>query len=202
MGSLGRVAAVCGLSVLLAVTAQAEDWQLVKDEGGIRVYLAPVPGSKYKAYRGITTIKTDIATLRALQNDVGGSCAWIHECREQKLLKSEGSHSWTYTRFNTPWPVTPRDSVLEVSSEEGANGSVTRILKGVPDYLPEVKGFVRISKVEGFWKLVPKRRGEVEVTYQAHTEPGGSVPSWLANSFVVDAPYNTLEALRARAEKR
>ncbi|MGH8352275.1 MAG: START domain-containing protein, partial [Pseudomonas sp.] len=56
--------------------------------------------------------------------------------------------------------------------------------------------------VEGLWKLVPMGGGEVEVTYQVHSEPGGSVPSWLANSFVVDAPYNTLAALRARAEKR
>jgi hypothetical protein len=34
-----------------------------------------------------------------------------------------------------------------------------------------------------------------------HTEPGGSVPSWLANKFVVDAPFNTLKALKDHAEK-
>ncbi|MNO08734.1 hypothetical protein D3C81_2315520 [compost metagenome] len=56
--------------------------------------------------------------------------------------------------------------------------------------------------MDGLWKLVPKGAGEVEVTYQVHTEPGGSVPSWLANSFVVDAPFNTLKAMRERAERR
>ncbi|MEG6650646.1 hypothetical protein V2A87_51920, partial [Pseudomonas aeruginosa] len=30
----------------------------------------------------------------------------------------------------------------------------------------------------------------------------GSIPSWLANSFVVDAPLNTLKGLRSAAEKR
>ncbi|MGH8354737.1 MAG: START domain-containing protein, partial [Pseudomonas sp.] len=153
MGSLARVGVVCALSLLIAATARAEDWQLVKDEEGIRVYLSPVPGSKYKAYRGVARIKADIATLRALQEDVSGSCAWIHECREQRLLKSEGAHSWTYSRFNTPWPVTPRDSVIHVTTQESADGSVTRILEGVPDYLPQEKGFVRVSKVEGLWKL-------------------------------------------------
>ncbi|MDA8483016.1 START domain-containing protein [Pseudomonas resinovorans] len=197
-----KVAALCALGLLAASAVQAEDWKLAKDEDGIKVFLSEVPGSKYKAYRGVATIKADMVTLRALQEDVAGSCAWIHECKEQKLLKSEGAQSWTYTRFNTPWPVTPRDSVLHVTSEIGADGSVTRVLEGVPKYLPEADGFVRVTEVKGFWKLEPKGAGEVEVTYQVHTEPGGSVPSWLANSFVVDAPFNTLKAMRQRAEKR
>ena len=49
---------------------------------------------------------------------------------------------------------------------------------------------------------MPKGDNLTEVTYQVHTEPGGSVPSWLANSFVVDAPFNTLSGLRTLAEKR
>ncbi|MCO6059321.1 START domain-containing protein [Pseudomonas sp. MOB-449] len=196
-----KVAALCALGLFAASVAQAEEWKLAKDEDGIKVFLSEVPGSRYKAYRGVVVMKADIATLRALQEDVAGSCAWIHECKDQKLLKSEGPQSWTYTRFNTPWPVTPRDSVIHVTSQLGADGSVMRILEGVPKYLPESNGYVRVTQVDGFWKLVPKGVGEVEVTYQVHTEPGGSVPSWLANSFVVDAPFNTLKAMRQRAEK-
>jgi len=201
MGSLHRMAVLCGLTVLLATaTAQAEDWQVAKEKDGIKVSLSEVAGSKYKAYRGVTVMKTSVAKLRALQEDVSGACAWIHECKSQKLLKHEGSKSWTYTQFNTPWPVTPRDSVLEVTTEDGADGSLTRKLKGVPKYLPEEKGFVRVAQVDGFWKFTPKGEGQVEVVYQVHTEPGGDVPSWLANKFVVDAPFNTLEALKKLAE--
>lgn len=57
-----------------------------------------------------------------------------------------------------------------------------------------------MAKVEGFWKLVPKG-DTTEVTYQVHTEPGGSVPAMVANKFVVDSPFNTLKQLRERAEK-
>ncbi|AHL35227.1 hypothetical protein CD58_21185 [Pseudomonas brassicacearum] len=202
MGSLHRMAVMCGLTVLLATaTAQAEDWQVVKEQDGIKVSLSEVAGSKYKAYQGVTVMKTTMAKLRALQEDVPGACAWIHECKSQKLVKHEGDKSWTYTQFNTPWPVTARDSVLEVTTVEGADGSLTRNLKGVPKYLPEEQDYVRVSQVEGFWKFVPKGAGQVEVTYQVHTDPGGSVPSWLANKFVVDAPFNTLKALKERAEK-
>lgn len=202
MGSLHRMAVLCGLTVLLATaTAQAEDWKVVKDQDGIKVSLSDVAGSKYKAYRGVTVMNTTMAKLRALQEDVPNACSWIHECKSQKLLKYEGNKSWTYTQFNTPWPVTSRDSVLEVTTVEGADGSLTRNLKGVPTYLPEEKGFVRVTQVDGYWTFVPKGAGQVEVTYQVHTEPGGDVPSWLANKFVVDAPFNTLKALKDRAEK-
>ena len=201
MGSLHRVAMVCGLSVLMVGAAHAEDWKVAKNEDGIKVSLSDVPGSQYKAYQGVTTIKAPMAKVLGLQEDAAAACAWIHECKSQKLLKHEGDQSWTYTQFNTPWPVTPRDSVLLVTTVKGDDGSLTRNLKGLPTYIPEEKGFVRVAQVEGFWKMVPKGDNVTEVTYQVHTEPGGSVPSWLANKFVVDAPFNTLKALKERAEK-
>jgi hypothetical protein len=201
MVSLSRVAAICGLSLLAGGLVHAEDWQLAKDEDGIRIYLSEVQGSKYKAYRGVTTIKSDVASLRALQEDVKGSCEWIHACAEQSLLKHEGAESWIYTRFEMPWPVTARDSILHVVTVENADGSLVRKLDGQPQYRSAEKDFVRVASLEGAWTFVPKADGMVEVTYQVHTEPGGSVPSWLANSFVVDAPFNTLSGLRTLAEK-
>jgi hypothetical protein len=201
MGSLHRLAVVCGLTAFVAVAAHADDWQTAKDQDGIKVSLSEVPGSQYKAYRGVTVIKAPLAKVQALQEDVAGACAWIHECKSQKLLKKEGDQAWTYTQFNTPWPVTARDSVLKVTTVQGADGSLTRNLEGVPSYIPEEKGFVRVAQVKGFWKLVPKGGDNTEVTYQVHTEPGGSVPSWLANKFVVDAPFNTLKGLKEKAEK-
>lgn len=190
--------ALCGL---IATGVQAQDWQLAKDEAGIKVYLSSVPGSQYKAYRAVTTVNADLQKLLSLQADVKGSCAWIFECQEQSMLKAAGAESWLYSRFSAPWPVTARDSVLLITTSVAADGTVTRLLKALPEYLPKEKDFVRVSRVDGFWTLQPKAAGAVEVVYQAHMEPGGSVPSWLANSFVVDAPFNTLQAFRQAAEK-
>ena len=93
-----------------------------------------------------------------------------------------------------PWPVTGRDVVIHVTTEKTADGTVIRHLKADPTYIPEEKGQIRVPKLVGEWKLQPKGQGVTEVTYQVETEPGGSIPSWLANSFVVDAPLNTLRA--------
>ncbi|MDX5373902.1 MAG: START domain-containing protein [Pseudomonadaceae bacterium] len=197
-----RAVALGAAALLIGLPAQAEDWQLVKDEDGIRVYLSAVPGSKYKAYRGEVSIASDMASLRALQEDVQGSCAWIYACVGQRLLKHEGAESWVHSRFAMPWPVQARDAVVHLLTEEGADGSLTRRMEGQPQYLPGLKDHVRVTSLQGFWRFVPQQAGKVEVIYQLHSEPGGSVPSWLANSFVVDAPFNTLKALRALAEGR
>ena len=200
MNGVGRW--LLGAVLMLGLAqVQAAQWRLVKDEAGIRVYLRQVPGSSFQAFRGVTRIRTDMPRLLALQDDVSAACAWIHACSEQRLLKHEGNLSWAYSRFHTPWPVQPRDSILQVTTTRDADGRVTRTLHGVADYLPLQPGFVRVSKVEGFWSLTPLD-GEIEVVYQVHSEPGGSVPAWLANSFVVDAPFNTLQGLRQLAEQR
>ncbi|MCG8907781.1 MULTISPECIES: START domain-containing protein [Pseudomonas] len=184
-----------------AGTALAEDWKLEKEDDGVKVFLSPVAGSKYKAYRGVVDIKADVAKINALQEDVAGSCKWIHACAEMRLLKTEGENSWTYSKIDMPWPVTGRDVVIHVTTEKTADGGLIRHLKAEPTYIPEEKGEIRVPKLIGEWKLVPKGAGVTEVTYQVQTEPGGSIPSWLANSFVVDAPMNTLKGLRSAAEK-
>jgi len=69
MGSLKRIAVLCGFTVLFAGAAHAEDWQIAKDEDGIKVSLSDIAGSKYKAYRGVTVIKAPIAKVLALQED-------------------------------------------------------------------------------------------------------------------------------------
>lgn len=189
------VMSICG-------TALAEDWQLAKDEDGVKVYLSAVPGSKYKAYRGVVDIKADVATINALQEDVKGSCKWIHACADMRLLKTEGGDTWTYSKISMPWPVTGRDVVIHVTTEKTPDGGMIRHLNGEPTFTPEVSGEIRVPKLVGEWKLQPKGQGVTEVTYQVETEPGGSIPSWLANSFVVDAPLNTLKGLRSAAEKR
>ena len=185
-----------------AVQAAERQWRLEREEQGVSVYLADVPGSKYKTYRGVVTINGDLAAVQAAQEDIEGSCAWIFSCQQQRLLDTRGDVSELYTRFEMPWPVKARDSVIKVTTHIDADGGVMRLLEAVPDRLPEEKDFVRVQRVDGRWQLKPLADGKVEVTYEAHTEPGGSVPSWLANSFVVDAPLQTLQGLRAKVEGR
>ncbi|WP_157817434.1 hypothetical protein [Candidatus Thiodictyon syntrophicum] len=59
----------------------------------------------------------------------------------------------------------------------------------------------RGQSTAGHWRCTRRPDAMVEVEYQLHLEPNGEVPSWLANSVVVDAPYQTLLRLRAEIMK-
>ena len=61
---------------------------------------------------------------------------------------------------------------------------------------PVYDGIVRIQKMKGYWLLTDKGNGIVEVLQQCVAEPGGSIPDWLANSAVVDTPYQSMYKLK------
>lgn len=196
------IVAVTLLGCAMAFTAAAAppaDWRLAKDSDGIRVYLRKVEGSQYQAYRGVVEIRADISTLSALQDDPVGACRWVFACAEMRLLKQNRGERWTYTRIAMPWPVQDRDVVIHLRDEPLADGLV-RHLQGEPDFIAERQGLLRVPSLSGQWRMRTKSPGVTEVIYEAQSEPGGSIPAWLANSFVVDAPFNTLKNLRSVAE--
>ncbi|MGE9761177.1 MULTISPECIES: START domain-containing protein [Pseudomonadaceae] len=182
------------------VHAQAAEWKLAKDKDGVRVYLSEVPGSHYKSFRGVTLVNADVATLGHLQENLRVSCAWLYACAQMRLLKYSDEAIWVYLDTKLPWPAAPRDLVLRVSTEETPDGGMIRHLQAAPDYIPPVKDRIRVPSVSGTWQMVPKGPKLTEVTYEMRGEPGGSVPSWLANQFVVDAPFESLRMLKVVAE--
>lgn len=184
----------------LFVQAQGSDWQLAKDQDGVRVYLSEVPGSRYKSFRGVTLVKADVATLGHLQENLRVSCAWLYACAQMRLLKYSDEAIWVYLDTKLPWPAAPRDLVLKVSTEQTPDGGMIRHLQAAPDYIPPVQGRIRVPSLSGTWQMTPKGPKLTEVTYEMRGEPGGSVPSWLANQFVVDAPFESLRMLKLVAE--
>jgi len=106
-----------------------------------------------------------------------------------------------FTIFLTkgPFPVKDRDSVFEQITVIDKNGKHARItLNPLPDFIPENEDAVRVKNGSGFWDLEADNNNNVKVIYQFHGEPGGDVPAWLANNFVVSHPFKTMENLKKR----
>lgn len=192
---------LCVVTLLMPCAVVAEqDWRLVKDEEGIQVYLKDVPGSSYQAYRGVAQIHANLDRLLALQDDPVQACQWIYECRQQKMLKQDQDRAWTYTQVNTPWPVQARDTVLQIDTRRLGQGEVVREISAAPSFLPKNSEYVRVPQANGYWKFTAKGAQLVEVVYELHAEPGGHVPAWLANRFVVESPFQSLQQLRRLAQ--
>lgn len=185
------------LSVLvIAFTAYGESnqWEGVKNEGGIEISLRSVPGSAIKEFRAVTSVQGRISSILALLEDYGSYTKWMHRCTEAKLLlKKNQFERVVYTVTSSPWPVEDRDiAVKSVVSQNKKTGAVTISLVGLPGYIPVRSGKVRVVRVKGFWLFEPVGKDRVRITYRLHSEPGGSLPESLVNKSLVEIPYNTL----------
>jgi hypothetical protein len=47
----------------------------------------------------------------------------------------------------------------------------------------------------GYWMLSPSEGG-TEIEYSFLADPGGNIPAWLANQFIVSNPFKTIKGLR------
>ena len=178
-------------------------WELKKDEDGIKVYVKNVDGSSFKAYKGVTTIKnTTIDDVLNVIFDVDDYDKLFPDVSGQKIVKNiDKFHNIHYVVIHTPWPVSDRDNVSEIKANFSDDGKSVHVdITSLNDYIPAEKNLVRADG-KGFWEIEETPEGNVKVTYQYHGSPGGSVPAWLANSFVVSHPLETLKNLHKRLDK-
>jgi hypothetical protein len=189
------------ISVFFLYGTLLSDWELKKKSSGIEIYTRSLEGSDFDEFKGVTVIQ-DVTLNEVLKVilDVENYDDLFPDCINPRILKQEGKwYDIHYIQTKGPFPVKDRDSIFEqvtVIDQDGKHARV--ILKPLPDYLAEVVDMVRIRHGSGFWDLKEDDRKNVTVTYQFHGEPGGDIPSWLANRFVVSHPYETLMNLKSR----
>lgn len=203
MLSIQHNIAIIALS-LISLSAVAKDWELQETEENapVQVWTKGVSGSNFKAFRGQVTINASLQQTLAVIKDTANIPKWYHNTAVAKQIATlDNNQSLNYTVTTAPWPVTNRDSVTLVTDKPQANGEYLIELSARPEEYPEQENRIRIPKLEGFWKLVPLAENKTEVTLQIAAEPGGEIPSWLANSMVIDMPFYSLNNLKMRIEE-
>ena len=179
--------------------SQTSDWELAKNKDGIVVHTRSLNGSKFKQFKATATLDASLTTVVALILDTKNVDKWYHQAANPKIISDNKTEGYYRMDFDLPWPVDTRDEVVHWVVTQDAATKVVRVdLTGVPKYAPEQDGIVRMPKLESFWKLTPLENGKTEVFHQAHVEPGGSVPAWLANATVTDGPYNSISGMKSR----
>lgn len=177
-----------------AIQAQTADWQLKKEESGIQVYTRSGEGFDLDEFKGETILNHSIKDIVSVLKSVGTHSEWIANCTKAELLKNRGDKMWVYSVTAAPFPVSDRDGIAVFYFQPIKDGMRVR-LEGAADYLPEKEDFVRIPFLKGFWLLETRGENKTKITYQVHADPGGSIPTWLANATAVNNPLETLKNL-------
>lgn len=184
------------------ISAQT-DWKLRKNENGILVYTRDIQGSDFKEIKTTTNFKTSLSSLVGLLTDVNSHTLWIYKCKQSKLIKTvSSSEFYYYMETAVPWPASNRDGVIRFKyTQDSVTKVVTVKSQNIPNVLPELDGIVRVPKASAQWIFTPKDDGTVDGEYQLNLDPGGSVPAWIINMFVVDGPYESLTNMKKLLDK-
>jgi hypothetical protein len=189
---------VAGLGVA-DTTAQAP-WKSDGTVDGMQVEHRDVAGSSFDEVR--VTSRSPLSLDRLCEAIYPKRVDGKLEGRflKKELLRETDTERWTYEQISVP-VVTNRDYVMHVKLEQPASTGTCRVSFETETYgtRPSPPGFVRIALIRGLWQLAPMADGAVSIRYQIFSDPGGSVPAFLARGKQRDAAVEFMKTILARA---
>lgn len=195
-------------SVVFSFSVQADeskyDWQLEKENKDykLKIYTRNIKGSPLKEFRAEMQVNAGLGSVMTVLSDFEHNCEWLANCKEYKMIEQVSKQSnLSYFVQSAPWPVSNRDGiVLTETTQEPKTLVINIALSAEPKRLPKTDN-VRIPSLKGKWVITPVDENTTDLIYQVHAEPGGSLPSWLANAVVIDTPYDTLRNFTKQLKK-
>jgi hypothetical protein len=158
----------------------SNQWELVAQRGGAKVYSLKQPGSDLALVRGNVRVKSSLA----------GLVAWLRDpavckdsgCYANTVERIDDQLEYDYFRFNMRSPFKPRDfmvrahfhqipSTKEIWAEYGA----------VPDRVPANDCCHRVTNMNTTWRFTPVGNGMVDAEYTMNMDWGGYIPDLLSN---------------------
>lgn len=197
------ISAFCFLIIASSVYAQAGEWTESKRKKGVQVLIRPFAGSNIDEFLGKTEVEASIAQVIAILSDPASCKSLYHDCKELVQLSGSDKKNVVYVRNGAPWPVNDRDVVMDRWFEQNEKTLATfmKMKRTESVAKPAPGGVTRMEAFDGVWRMIPSANGKLRVEYQAHFEPGGSVPQSVINLVLTDTPYETLLNLRKLVEE-
>ncbi|MDQ6812519.1 MAG: START domain-containing protein [Bacteroidota bacterium] len=172
-------------------------WQLSKDQNGIKVYTAKEASSKFKEIKVEATLEGTIQKLENILINVGKTKGWVYGTKDSYIIKKISPNEILYySETSLPWPVSNRDIPIKmVLTPDARNNTLKVVATGIPDAIPEKKGIVRLPYFNATWDVKSEGKNKLNITYLLKMDPGGSVPAGVTNLFVSKGPFETFNNL-------
>ncbi len=191
-------------------------WERLKEEDRVTIFLRERQEGTIK--EGIGKGVVDAPPCRVFQvlSDSERLVEFIPYLKA-RIIKSAGTNGEYVCQYlDFPWPVWDRfvnfrinhivnyrNSLCEYfvhwRKDETYACTIAEVKKA---YQGAVSNPVVPPANDGYWHLLPQEGGQKTLAYYyVFTDPGGSIPGWLKNSFVDDAILKLFRAIRERAGK-
>ncbi len=126
---------------------------------------------------------------------------WGHNIESAKLLKREGDTLQIYYSVaEVSFPYKNRDGIYLNRFHWNSETKTLKVdIEILSNYLEINNKYTRV-KGYGYWGVKELLLNKIEITFYMQIDPGGNIPSWLANNFIDNSPYFTLLNLRQLLE--
>ena len=194
-----RFGTILFLFLVFGLPDSSFSWELEKNKNGIKVYTRKTDQSSIKEFKAITTVDAKRLRVAEIVARVSDYINWFPKCSDSKTLKEISStERKVYYRVDLPWPTADRDIIMNLKVKVNKEKKETLLLfTQSSGGMNKVDGVVRMPYAKGYWKLTTVG-DQTKVHYQFIGDPGGSLPDWIINMFIVDSPYDALVALKAK----
>lgn len=187
---------ICVFSTVSFSTLASQTlWEIDKNEDGIKIYTRVVEGSDFKSFKAIVQVEAPLDEVVKTLKNIGGYTKWFAYTKTSILLNQEDGVQYIYLETTLPWPFENRDMVYRMKVNKISADTTKITLKGLPDYVPQKTGIVRMKKANGFI-LLTSSENITEIVYEFHSEPGNNISPLMANISIADLPFKTLSGLR------
>ena len=175
-------------------------WQLVKTGPSVTVYTKQKPESEYRSFKAVGIVLSTPEKVLEVLDDVYHYKQWFAFSKSIRLLKRKPNEKYVYMETSLPWPFRNQDMIYKITVRKNNPGEIKLILNGRSNFIPAIDGIQRMYDAKGYILLQPKQDYTI-VTYVMHTEFGGDIPPWLANTYIHLLPFQTLNNLKGIVEK-
>lgn len=203
MATMHKTTTILLLSIgaFMSSNTFAQDWELDKNKDGIAIYTRFEQNSAFKSFKAKTLVGATTADIIEILKNADDYVEWYGFTKTSRLLERNEGVQYNYVETIFPWPFSNRDMVYKMSIDSIEPGMIKIFLEGLPDYIEDKKGIVRMKLAKGYIQL-QRLDDQTAITYVFHSDPGDHIPPGLANHSIAELPFKTLIGLRKRLEEK
>ena len=185
------------LIALFSITTLAQpSWELKKEKDSIKVYMANSEDTKVKQFKVEAYVEAGPREIADAVVDLDNNYKWFLNVGKAELIKQLGEDEFIFRQvIKVPFPFKDREVIEYCVIKELPAGVIRIDLKEDNTFIPETEDYFRMPISRGYWILTPSGSGTA-IEYSFLADPGGNIPAWLANQFIVSNPIKTINNLR------
>lgn len=172
------------------------NWELKIEKDGISVYTAADENSSFKKFKLLATLDATVNTVATIIADVEHGDRWAESVEPGKIIKRISPSEFIFTQeLKMPFPFTNRILIQRCVITTQPNGNVRIEMAVDKDAFTYTGDLVVVPYSKGYW-FIEQNGEQVDLEYSFLVDPGGNIPAWLVNTFLVDNPYNSIKNLK------